>query len=59
MTSALGMAELPLTILLWAGVVLIGLAAVLSVIVVVAGGISDYKKHKEQLRWSRISRGIR
>jgi hypothetical protein len=59
MNSALGMAELPLTILLWAGVVGLGLAVVLSVIVVIAGGISDYKKHKDQIKWSRVTRGLR
>lgn len=59
MTSLLGVAELPLAILLWSLVAAVGVTFLLAVVAVVGGGIEEYRKHKDQMKWDDMVRGIR
>lgn len=59
MTSALGMAELPLTILLWIVAGLMSVGVVFAVIIAVLAAIAEYADQKQKIKWDEMVRGIR
>lgn len=59
MTSFLGMVEVPLAILAWMLVGLLGAGCLLLVVAGVLAAISEYADHKQRLKWDEMVRGIR
>lgn len=59
MTNLLGAAELPLALVLWMVAGAMVLIVVLTLIAFVGGAISQYNKHKQQLKWDQMVKGIR
>lgn len=59
MTNFLGMAEVPLAILAWMMVGLLGAGLLFLVVAAVLAAISEYADHKQRLRWDKIMKGVR
>lgn len=59
MTSLIGVAELPLAIILWILAGLLTLGVGFALIVVALGAVSEYQQQKQKLRWDKMMEAIK